>query len=290
MHSKLRLAFLLVFCFCFCFNTLNAQEDSKYYLIHTKSGSKLKGVILEKDETKIVFLNDDIGEIIIDNDDVKLIRTIKRKRPWTSQVLETKNFWLPTAIAPRKNESYYQNIVGLFNQLNYGVTNNFSLGFGVVPLFFSYQQSWPVWIMAKYTFPSKNENLHFAVGGVAVHLFETQRDPNLGVAFGLMTVGNGKKNFTVGLAYGKYDGIITREPIAAFSGNYHMVGPVSITTENYFFINSESEFSSYSMIGGKFNWERVQLEVGIVAPRNIGQPFFAFPLAGMTVPIGRGSK
>jgi len=286
MQNKLGL--ILLFTFCFCLNFLNAQVDSKYYLIHTKSGSKLKGTILKKDESKIIFLNDEIGEIVIDNDDVKFLRVIKRKPPWRSQVLETKNFWLPTAIAPRRGESYYQNIVGLFNQLNYGVVNNFSIGLGSVPLFFSYRQSWPVWVMAKYSIPTKKDNLHFAVGGIGVHMFETQREPNFGVAFGLMTVGNGKNNFTVGLAYGKYDRSITSDPIVAFSGNYLVAGPFSITTENFFFINSENEFSSYSMVGGKLNWERIQLDMGIVVPRNIGQPFFAFPLVGITVPIGRG--
>lgn len=286
MYQLLKIILCLIFCFNIC--NIYAQKNDKYYLIHTKTGSKFKGKILEKDDKKTVFLSEGIGKITINNDDIQLIRSIKRKPEWNSKALQTKNFWMPTAVGARPNESYYQNIGGLFNQINLGITNNFSFGFGMVPLFFGFQQSWPIWGIAKYSLPIKKENLHFAVGVLGGHMFTSETDPTIAVGFGLMTMGNEKSNFTIGLAYGKYDGNVKDYPITALSGSFHIVGPLSITTENFFFVNDQNEFYSYSLVGGKFDWVAIQLDMGIVMPRNTGHPFFAFPLVGISLPIGRG--
>ena len=235
MLKLLKLSLILILC-CYL-NGLHAQNESKYYLVHTKNGSKIKGILLEKNDDTITILADSVGELTIKNDDIKLMRAIVQKRPWTTQALKTKNFWLPTAFAPRAGESYYQNIAGLFNQFNIGVANNLSIGFGAVPLFFSFSQPWPIWATAKYTLPTKSEQLHYAIGGVAGQMMTSDIDPAILVGYGLMTYGNKKNNFTVGLAYGKYDGRVKKYPITALCGNFHVVGPLFLTTENYFFFN-----------------------------------------------------
>ncbi len=282
MYKTTKLILLIVG--CFCLNSLSAQEDTKY-LIETKKGSKFKGEILQKNEQELILSVDEIGEITILVDDIKLIREIKT---WNNDALGNKNFWSPTAFAAKKNQSYYQNIGGLFNQLNYSVANNLSIGFGAVPILFGFQQSWPIWLMAKYTLPSKNENVHFAIGGIGGTMVASNTDPTIALGYGLMTLGNKKNNFTLGLAYGKYDGSVKKYPVTNLSANIYVKRPISILTENYILFDRDKELFSYSLVGLKFDWYRFQLDMGVVVTRNTGSPYAPFPLIGIAVPIGRG--
>lgn len=286
MLQILKLSLLILF--CFCLSDISAQEDSNYYLVYTTNGSKFKGQILERDDEKLILLSEDIGKITINTKDIKLLKEVESKLAFNNQSLETKNFWGPTAFGAKKKHSYYQNIAGLFNELNYSLANNFSIGLGAVPILLGYQPSWPIWIMPKYSFPSKKENIHFAIGGIAGQIIGSEKDPNLALAFGLMTLGNRKRNFTLGLAYGKYDGSIKKIPITNLSGNFHVIGPFSIVTENYILFNSDNELYSYSLVGAKFAWQRIGLDCGIVVPRNTGNPIAPFPFIGIAVPLGKG--
>jgi len=55
-----------------------------------------------------------------------------------------------------KGEGYYQNIWVFWNQASFGVTENFSLGFGIIPLFLfggEAGQYSPIWVVPKLSYP-----------------------------------------------------------------------------------------------------------------------------------------
>lgn len=85
---------------------------------------------------------------------------------WPSNAQATRYFIAPNAYGLRKGEAYYQNGLIFFNQASIGITDNFSMGLGVVPLFLFAGAPTPVWITPKFSVPIKENQLN--VGGGAL--------------------------------------------------------------------------------------------------------------------------
>ncbi len=90
--------------------------------------------------------------------DVNMIKEAEQKNAvtgeyWTENFQSTRYFWMPNGFGLKQGEAYYQNVWILFNQFNVGITKNFSIAGGTIPLFLFGADAFPIWVNAKVSVP-----------------------------------------------------------------------------------------------------------------------------------------
>jgi hypothetical protein len=148
---------------------------------------------------------------------------------WFSNPNATRYFFAPSAIPLKKREGYFQNAYLLANSVNIGLTNNITLGGGVViPLLF--------YITPKISYPVY-KNLYLGAGILFTQAFVSEVNLSAGIGYGLITVGNQEHNVTLGSGYGfaKFDSSYkaTKMPIITFNGMSRIGKRLSLVTENW---------------------------------------------------------
>ncbi|MCS3632659.1 hypothetical protein GGP55_003281, partial [Salinibacter ruber] len=78
----------------------------------------------------------------------------------------TRYFFAPNAIGIPQGQGYYQNTWVFLNNVNYGATENFSIGAGTVPVFLFGAEALPIWVLPKVSISTPRDNLHLAGGAV----------------------------------------------------------------------------------------------------------------------------
>jgi hypothetical protein len=144
-------------------NGQNLPDSTRTFRIETNDGNIYTGWIVSDNETNLVLKTSNLGEIRIPRTDIKsqiLLKGVKEVsgKIWLPNPQSARYFWAPDGYGLEKGSSYYQNNWILFNQATIGVTDNFSVGAGVLPLFLFSGASTPVWIVPKFSIPVvKNE-------------------------------------------------------------------------------------------------------------------------------------
>ena len=184
----------------------------------------------------------------------------------------------------KKGEAYYQNVWVLFNQFSIGVTNNFSIGAGFVPLFLFGGTSSPFWITPKFSIPITKDHLNVGVGGLFMTVIG-EKSSGAGILYGMTTFGNRDKNFTFGLGYGYSNGKLVNRPTISFSSLIRTGAKGYFITENYY-IDSAGGSLGLLSFGGRRIIGRTGLDFGLVLPinENMGT-LVAIPWLGITAPL-----
>lgn len=257
--------------------------------IQTEDGNEFLGQIVKEDALSITLKTEKLGEIQINRKDIKSkkevdIQQIKNNKYWFANPQSTRYFWSPNGYGLKKGEGYYQNIWVLWNQFSYGLTDNFSIGAGVVPLFLFAGGSTPVFGTVKFSIPISEDK--FNIGGGAI--FGTvlgEENTGLGLVYGLTTFGSSDNNVTVGMGYGYADGNWASAPIINLNGMFRLTSRGYLITENYF-VSSGGDSVFVSMIGGRWIIKRAALDYGFVIPIGDIGSFVAIPWLGFTIPFG----
>lgn len=149
-----------------------------------------------------------------------------------------------TAFTMRKGDRNVGQIIYAVTQFNYGVTDNFQLGFGtVLPLIFR-----PiVYLHPKYGF-QLSKNTRFAIGshllGVASNYDSVNYEYHYtGLTYGVFTFGSEKSNFTLGGGYGATKGIFKPSGMATLAGSLGISERVSLMGEVFYF----PDYDQYSV-------------------------------------------
>ncbi len=273
----------------------NAQnsQDSIRSQVETIDGNEYIGIILEQTPETIRIKTDKLGEISIPRSEVKRITQltatkIKDGRYWLENPQSTRYFWSPNGYSLKKGEGYYQNVWVLFNQAVYGLTDHFSAGIGMMPLFLFQGTSTPVWITLKYSVPVVKDKINLGGGALIGTVIGEQG--SAGIVYGISTFGSKDKNITVGLGYGFGGGEFASTPLINIGGMIRTGANGYLMTENYLIINSDN-FGLLTMIGGRRIIRHFGLDFGVGIP--IGSDmdgFFAFPWLGFTIPFGQKLK
>jgi hypothetical protein len=162
----------------------------------------------------------------------------------------------------KKNEMYYQNIWVLYNALDYGITNNLSIGGGFLYLFIGGFGNINLRTQFEIT-----ENIKI---GVAYNMFYTYgsaiSNNNGSNYFGLLTggvtIGNKDNNLTISAGQGDYrasnsfnsNGSSLNSNGLSVSGMAKLNNNLYIMTDNFFLKDSDKRFFSISFrIPGKSN-------------------------------------
>lgn len=287
---KLKAVLLIVFFIAFShLSKSQTATDTSIIRIETLDGNEFLGEIVSQDSLSIKLKTQTLGEITISKRDIKFrekidVQQIKSGKYWFGNPQSTRYFWSPNGYGLKKGEGYYQNIWVLWNQFAYGVTDNFSIGGGIIPIFLFGGGSTPVFLTPKISIPVKKDKINLAVGG----LFGTvlgESESGFGILYGLSTFGTPDNNVTVGLGYGYAAGEWASSPLININGMFRITSRGYFITENYY-INIGDEGFVLFMLGGRWIIKDAALDYGLVIPAGDIGAFVAIPWIGFTIPFG----
>ncbi|MCH8557649.1 MAG: hypothetical protein LAT84_07505 [Balneolia bacterium] len=257
------------------------------YRVETTDGSIFVGELISESSEAIVLLTESSGEITIRRANISrmtLVDTgrVVNGRNWYENPHPTRYLFAPNAIGLKKGKGYYQNTWVFFNNVNYGVSDNFSVGLGLVPLFL-FGTSTPVWITPKVSFPVIDEQLHLSAGALLGGIIGTDGGIG-GVFFGSATYGSTDSNVSLSLGYGYSDAEISSTPVLNLSAMHRISRRSYIITENYFFPGSgENVIISAAY---RFAAESASLDFGLVRPLEDFGTVIGIPWLGIAIPFG----
>jgi len=288
MKPKFVLLFSLFILLCFV-SFSQTQSDTTIVSIETTDGNEFLGQVVSEDDAKIVLKTEKLGTITINKIDIKsrekvAVQQIKDGKLWFANPQSTRYFWSPNGYGLRKGEGYYQNIWVLWNQFSYGVTNNFSIGAGIIPIFL-FGAPTPVFATVKFSIPVVHDKINIAAGAIAGTVLG-EAETGFGIIYGLSTFGSHDANVTVGLGYGFAAGEWTKTPLININGMFRVSSKGYVITENYI-ISAGGESVVILSLGGRSIIKRAALDYGLFMPISSEGVPFAAPWLGFTVPFGK---
>jgi hypothetical protein len=288
---KIRLSFLFVTVLTILFisiNTASAQEKSdRVVRVTTTDGNILMGTLIQENDQHIILSVEGIGEVTIERNRISSIQVIDPERIrdgqyWFVNPQGTRYFFAPNAIGLKKGAGYYQNTWIFFNNVNYGVTDNFSIGAGTVPVFLLGVSAVPIWVLPKVSIPVTSENIHVAAGALLGGVIG-EDGGGFGLAYGNATFGNRDKNITVGIGYGYGGDEWSDTPLVNISGLYRSGRKFQWLAEIYFLPGIEG--SGVGLLGARWAPENFAVDFGLGRPLS-DSGFIGLPWLGVTIPFG----
>lgn len=267
-------------------------NDSTLVKIETKDGNEFIGNIVREDSTGVYFKTASMGEFFILRGFIQKQTLVEPQKMvdgsfWFDNPQSSRYFWSPNGYGLNKGEGYYQNIWVLYNQVSVGVTDYFSVGAGMVPLFLfgGGEISTPVWVIPKFSIPVVKDKINVGLGVIAGAMLG-DGGGTFGIAYGVGTFGNRDHNLNIGLGYGFTGEGWAKKPIITVSGMTRVSSKTYIMSENYF-INSVLILS----VGGRSFVRKVGIDYALIMPlSNDMDGFFAFPVLGITLPFGNETQ
>ncbi len=267
-------------------NYLYAQEIQEDTLvrIEMKDGNEFIGTIESESEIEVVLKTERLGLITIKREDIRSMKEIPSGHIvggeyWAPNPQSGRHFWSPTGYGLNQGEGYYQNLWVLFNQVSYGISDNFTIGAGIVPIFLFGADFAPIWITPKFSVPLKKESVNLGGGAIIATVLGGNSDTFVGIAYGLTTFGNRDRNLSIGLGWGFVaDDEFKKTPMINISGIIRTGRRGYLVTENYF-ISAEGENILILSLGGRTLWNRFSLDYGLFRPMH--RDFRGFGLVGI---------
>ena len=291
MKRLIRLTTILLLCMLAKHGLTQTQPDStKLCRIETIDGNEFVGIAISQDIEKVVVETSLLGKITINRNKIKSItwlkpQSVKSGRLWYDNPQSTRYFWTPNGYGLKKGEGYYQNIWVLWNQASIGVTDNFSIGAGVIPLFLFGSSVTPVWIVPKFSVPVVKDKLNLGAGAILGTV--TSAGGTFGIAYGLATLGDRNQNLTLGLGYGFADGTWASNPVVTLGGMARISPNFYLLTDNYY-LGFGSDYMVIVSVGGRSIIRRAAIDYGLFIPRSTGMgSFVGIPWLGLTIPFGK---
>ena len=290
--KTLKIALLL--CVAFFSSLIAASQttiDSTFIQIETLDGNRFYGKIISESSEKLVLSTEYLGEVEIDTKNIKSRRLIHSRelrdgKLWFDNPQSSRYFWAPNGYGLKKGEGYYQNIWVIWNQFAYGITDNFSLGGAVIPLFLFGGTATPVFLSPKFSLPISKDKFNIGAGAL-IGTVLGESDTGFGIAYGVTTFGSTDNNLSVGLGYAYAEGEWATTPLINISGMTRISPRWYLMSENNFLI---IDGEAGGMISGGARWiiKKAALDFGFFIPAGTGaDEFIAIPWLGFTVPFGK---
>ncbi len=270
------------------FSQEKIDTDAVWNII-TVDGNEFNGTIVDKNKDEVKINTKTLGVITIPLMNIKSMKQltleeIKKGEVWLANRSDSRYLWSPSSYGLKKGQGYYQNVWVLFNQVAYGVTDQFSIGAGLLPLFLFEGGSSPFWITPKLSIPISPDK--FNVGAGALLGTVTGGEGSFGMAYGTATIGSRNNNMSLGLGYGYADGEWADVPLITLSGMFRTGRRSYFLTENYFLDVGDEIFGLIS-VGGRIQYANLSLDYGGFIP--VGSDvdnLFIIPWLGVSIPFG----
>jgi hypothetical protein len=216
------------------------------YSVETIGGTQFSGVLRDATDQTLTFETKELGLITVQRVNLRQLmsQTPEQARRGFDYVGNgTRMFIAPTARNLYQGEGYVQALNIFLLGINYGLTDNISVGLlvpvvpflGVPALAITPKVSVPV-----------SDKLH--VGAGVLYGFTTGiagGSGSAGVGYGLATYGSADTNVTLGLGYGFGSGGIGSTPVGVVGANVRLSRLFSLVNETYI-----ADFGSSGGFGG----------------------------------------
>ncbi len=287
-------AYLLSLCILVMFTHIKTsgqvENDSTQFEIETKDGNTYVGRILSQDDQIIQFKTDNIGEITIQKSQVQKMTVleadrVKNGKVWKYFPQTTRYFWGSSGYGMKAGEGYYQNVWVFFNQFSFSISDNISMGAGIMPIFLLGSDITPVWVTPKFSLPIV-ENKFNVGGGALMGTMLGGEKSGFGFLYGTTTLGSRDKNVTMGLGYGYAAGDFAKSPTINLSTMLRTGPRGYFISENYYISTGNSYLIFISLGGRGLTRSGVGIDYGIVLPvDDFSDEFVAIPWLGITLPF-----
>lgn len=290
MKTATRLT-LAICMFLFASQLFGQQEGGQKYQVQTRDGNEFMGVLIFEDENEIRLLTEALGEIRLLKSNIVRMKIIEEGNIrdgilWPDNPQSTRYFWAPNGYGLEKGESYYQNIWVLYNQVTFGLTNNFSLSGGMIPLFLFQAGVTPVWVVPKFSIPLEKEKINLGAGAfVGALLGEGE---SFGILFGALTLGSPDKNISFAMGWGYAGSEWANSPLINV-GVMLRAGPKGYFISENYFIPLGGSSAVILSAGGRSIIRNVGLDYGLFVPLADGE-ILGIPFLGVTIPFGKKDK
>jgi len=258
------------------------------YRVETNDGNVFIGKIIDMDKDKVILEGKTIGTITLHRQFIVKIERILGEEItkgdiWYSNIQSARYFFSPNGYGLKKGESYYQNIWVFYNQFSVGLSDHFSIGLGMIPLFFLDFTPTPVWIAPKFSVPLVKDKVNLGVGALLGYVIGGST--GFGITFATGTFGPRDKNLTVGFGYAYAGGDWLNTPIFNLGGLARVSKNSYLMMETYI-VASGGQVGGASILGARSMINKSTIDYGLVLPfiSDMGS-FYAFPLLGLTVPF-----
>ena len=269
-----------------------ALRDSSW-VIETIDDNTYVGIIREQNPEKVVLETRNLGAITLLRSNIRRMQSLRPEQIvngeiWYDSPHATRYLFGPNGYSLKRGEGYYQNVWVLFNQVSFGVTDRFTLGFGMVPLFFFGTQT-PVWVTPKYSIPIKENKVNLGVGALLATVLgdnDNGGGGSFGVAYGQLTLGSRDRNANFGFGYGYAGDSWANSPTLSFSTMLRGGKKFAFISENYLFDTGDENIGLLSA-GFRFLGKRIAIDGALIVPVGNTSIFIAIPWLGINVPIGK---
>lgn len=260
-----------------------APPDS-VYRVETRGGDVIVGTLVSETGTEVVIDARGLGRVTIDRDNIKSMNAIDPARIrdgqyWFQNPQSSRYFFAPNAIGIPEGQGYYQNTWVLFNNVNYGVSDNFSIGAGTVPVFLFGADIFPIWFLPKLSVSVPQSNLHFAGGAVLGGVLGAEGTGGVGLVYGASTIGTRDHNATLGIGYDYAGGGFA----VNVSGMTRIGRTTYLITENYY---SPAWEGGVLSVGIRWAPENFAVDFALFRPLEEAGSFIGAPWLGVTIPFG----
>jgi hypothetical protein len=266
-------------------------QDTTVFQVETNDGNEFLGEIVLQDSVNIILKTQNFGELTISRANIKSLKQvnvqqIKDGKLWFENPQSTRYFWSPNGYGLKKGEGYYQNIWVLWNQFSLGLSDNFSVGGGIIPLFLFAGSPTPVFLTAKFSVPVVENKFNIGGGGI-VGTILGEEGTGFGILYGLSTFGTPDNNVTVGMGYGFAGGEWAKSPMINVNGMFRVSSRGYFITENYI-ITAGGESVVIISLGGRSIIKKAALDYGLILPLSTDfDGLIALPWLGFTIPFGK---
>lgn len=290
MFKKLSFSLLIsVFIALISISPAQAQERvGETIRITTADGNILMGVILQENDDRIILEVEGIGEVTVQRANIRNIQVIRPEQIrngeyWFDNPHGTRYFFAPNAIGLQKGTGYYQNAWIFFNNVNYGLSDRFSIGAGLIPgfLFGGGLDATPMWLLPKFSIPVSGDHFHLGLGAMIGGVIGSGSGA---LFYGSGTVGSTDKNLTIGLGYGASGGEISNTPLVNVSGMYRVKRTIYMLGELYLLPGIDG--NGIALLGGRWAPENFAVDFGLVLPLDDTGGFIGIPWLGVSIPFG----
>jgi hypothetical protein len=268
-----------------------SQADSTPIMrVVMNDGNEFIGHVVSQDTSTLVLQTEKLGQLTFNKKDIAKSTVIHpeniiKGQYWFENPQSARYLWSPNGYGLKKGEGYYQNIWVLFNQVSYGVTNYFSIGAGILPLFLFGGGPTPVWITPKFSIPVVKDKFNVGAGAL-VGTVLGESETGFGLLYGLTTAGTRDMNVTLGVGYGVSGSGWAESPLISLSAMARTGARGYLITENYY-LNMDGETLVFLSAGFRWVIRKAGLDFGLVMPLEEDLNFFAIPWLGVTIPFGK---
>ncbi|MBW6497500.1 MAG: hypothetical protein K0B09_03855 [Bacteroidales bacterium] len=262
------------------------EEKPQVYRIETVDRNVYTGVIISETSDAIVFRTENLGDLTILRRNI-VRQTLVSGGGKSENLHGNRYFILSNSLGIPKGSGYYQNSWIFFNQAHYGITNNISIGAGIIPLFLFAGTASPIWIVPSVSIPVSRDNFSLGANAIIATIAGEDVEGSVGFLTFTATLGNRNNNLSLGLGYGYAGNDWAQSPLVSISGMVRTGQRHHLMTENYF-VSGVDAFNLVSFLGGRFDFRAMSLDYGLLIPMFEGiDNFFAVPWLGIAVPFGK---